>query len=256
MADTRPAEPRSGPGSSVQSAEVNEGVEESGLAVPGMREDAQRAFLAKVFGWMFLGLLVTAGVAAWFSQTVDMETFVADNPFVFFGAIIGQLVLVIALVAMVNRMAPALAMAMFLLYSGLTGFVFSMIISGYTTGSIASTFAITAGMFGAMALFGFVTKRDLSSLGSILFMALIGFIIASIVNLIWFNETIYWVLTGIGILIFCGLTAYDMQKLKEIGAGEMDEEASDRAAVVGALALYLDFINLFLLLLRIFGRSR
>ena len=109
---------------------------------------------------------------------------------------------------------------------------------------------------GAMALFGFVTKRDLSSLGSILFMALIGFIIASIVNLIWFNETIYWVLTGIGILIFCGLTAYDMQKLKEIGAGEMDEEASDRAAIVGALALYLDFINLFLLLLRIFGRAR
>ena len=235
---------------------MTEGVEESGLVVPGASEDAQRAFLAKVFGWMFLGLLVTAGVAAWFSQTVDMETFVADNPFVFFGAIIGQLVLVIALVAMVNRMAPALAMAMFLLYSGLTGFVFSMIISGYTTGSIASTFAITAGMFGAMALFGFVTKRDLSSLGSILFMALIGFIIASIVNLIWFNETIYWVLTGIGILIFCGLTAYDMQKLKEIGAGEMDEEASDRAAVVGALALYLDFINLFLLLLRIFGRAR
>ncbi len=235
---------------------MNEGVEESGLAVPGVREDAQRAFLAKVFGWMFLGLLVTAGVAAWFSQTVDMETFVADNPFIFFGAIIAQLVLVIALVAMVNRMAPALAMAMFLLYSGLTGFVFSMIISGYTTGSIASTFAITAGMFGAMALFGYVTKRDLSSLGSILFMALIGFIIASIVNLIWFNETIYWVLTGIGILIFCGLTAYDMQKLKEIGAGEMDEQASDRAAVVGALALYLDFINLFLLLLRIFGRTR
>ena len=235
---------------------MSEGVDQSGLVVPGVREDAQRAFLAKVFGWMFLGLLVTAGVAAWFSQTVDMTTFVDDNPFVFIGAIIGQLVLVIALVAMVNRISPALAMAMFLLYSGLTGFVFSMIISAYTTGSIASTFAITAGMFGAMALYGFVTKRDLSSLGSILFMALIGFIIATIVNLIWFNETIYWVLTGIGILIFCGLTAYDMQKLKEIGAGEMDEEASDRAAIVGALALYLDFINLFLLLLRIFGSSR
>ena len=235
---------------------MEEGVEDKGLVVPGVREDAQRAFLAKVFGWMFLGLLVTAGVAAWFSQTVDMATFVADNPFVLIGTVIAQLVLVIALVAMVNRISPALAMAMFLLYSGLTGFLFSMIVSAYTPGSIASTFAITAGMFGSMAIYGFVTKRDLSSLGAILFMGLIGFIIGSIVNLIWFNETIYWVLTGIGILIFCGLTAYDMQKLKEIGAGEMDEEASDRAAIVGALALYLDFINLFLLLLRIFGSSR
>lgn len=225
-------------------------------ATPESVAVVQQSFLNKVFGWMFLGLLVTAAVAAYFSQTLDMQQFVADNPFVFFGAIIAQLILVFVLVGAVAAMSPAVAALVFLLYSGLTGFVFSMIISGYTTGSIASTFAITAGMFGAMALFGFVTRRDLTSLGSILFMALIGFIIASIVNIIWFNETIYWILTGIGILIFCGLTAYDMQKLKEIGAGEMDEEASDRAAVVGALALYLDFINLFLLLLRIFGRAR
>jgi FtsH-binding integral membrane protein len=111
-------------------------------------------------------------------------------------------------------------------------------------------------MFGAMALFGFVTKRDLTSLGSILFMALIGFIIASIVNIIWFNETIYWILTGIGIVIFCGLTAWDMQKLKQMSTQAMDDDTADKAAIVGALSLYLDFINLFLLLLRIFGRSR
>jgi FtsH-binding integral membrane protein len=166
------------------------------------------------------------------------------------------LVLVFVLVGAVAAMSPSVAGLVFLLYSGLTGFVFSMIISAYTPGSIASTFAITAGMFGAMALFGFVTKRDLTSLGSILFMALIGFIIASIVNIIWFNETIYWILTGIGIVIFCGLTAWDMQKLKQMSTQAMDDDTADKAAIVGALSLYLDFINLFLLLLRIFGRSR
>lgn len=225
-------------------------------ATPEQVAVVQQSFLNKVFGWMFLGLLVTAAVAAYFSQTLDMQQFVEDNPFIFFGAIIAQLVLVFVLVGAVAAMSPSVAGLVFLLYSGLTGFVFSMIISAYTPGSIASTFAITAGMFGAMALFGFVTKRDLTSLGSILFMALIGFIIASIVNIIWFNETIYWILTGIGIVIFCGLTAWDMQKLKQMSTQAMDDDTADKAAIVGALSLYLDFINLFLLLLRIFGRSR
>jgi FtsH-binding integral membrane protein len=132
----------------------------------------------------------------------------------------------------------------------------SIIFAVYTTASIAGTFFVTAGMFGAMAAIGWITKRDLSSLGSILFMALIGLILASIVNIFVANEALYWIITYAGVAIFCGLTAYDMQKIKKIQESGVDaySEQGKKAAVMGALALYLDFINLFLFLLRIFGR--
>lgn len=215
-----------------------------------------QSFVNRVFLWMFAGLMVTAGVAAWFASTMDMQAFVEQNPLVFFGAIIFQLVLVIALVGAVSKMSSALAAAVFVFYAGLNGFVFSMIVSAYTPGSIASTFAVTSAMFGGMALFGWMTKRDLGPLGTFLFMALIGLIVGSIVNIFFFNQTIYWILTGAGIVIFAGLTAYDMQRIKELSQSGMDEETASRAAVMGALSLYLDFINLFLMLLRIFGQQR
>lgn len=217
--------------------------------------DAQ-SFVNRVFMWMFTGLIVTAAVAAWFASTVDMTAFVKENPLVFFGAIIGELILVFILIGAISRLSTGAAAALFILYAGLNGFVFSMIVSGYTPGSIASTFAVTAAMFGGMALFGWTTKRDLGPLGTFLLMALIGLIIGSIVNMIWFSQGIFWVLTGAGVLIFAGLTAYDMQRIKEMSRAGMDGETAGRAAVMGALSLYLDFVNLFLMLLRIFGQSR
>lgn len=215
-----------------------------------------QTFLTKVFGWMFLGLAVTGGVAALIGSNDALLTDITENPMILIGVVIGQLALVIALVAAINRMPVGLAMLMFLLYSATVGVTFALLFELYTTESIFTAFLVTAGMFGALAIFGAVTKMDLSKVGAIAFMALIGLILATIVNIFWANETLYWVTTYAGVLIFAALTAYDMQKITQLSKAGLEGEAESRASIIGALSLYLDFINLFIFLLRIFGRSR
>jgi FtsH-binding integral membrane protein len=225
-------------------------------AAPQIRaEEEQLTFIQRVFAWMAIGLAITGAIAAVIGTSVD-ETWWNDHGMLLFGLIILELAVVFGLIFAINKINSTLAIAAFFLYSALNGVTLSIIFAVYTTASIAGTFFVTAGMFGAMAAVGYFTKRDLSKLGSILFMALIGIILASLVNLFLKNEAIYWVITYAGVAIFCGLTAYDMQKIKKMQAAGADaySEQGKKAAVMGALALYLDFINLFLFLLRIFGR--
>lgn len=211
------------------------------------------SFLSTVFAWMFVGLLVTAGIAGAVGTSESMLTDVTSNPLILLVVIVFQLGLVFVLAARADRMSAPAATGLFLLYAALNGVMFAFIFELYTTQSIFTTFAITAAMFGSMAAYGYFTGADLSKLGAILFMALIGLILATIVNLFWANDALYWITTYAGVAIFAGLTAYDMQKLKRYG--EAGASGQGRA-IQGALALYLDFINMFLFLLRIFGQAR
>lgn len=217
---------------------------------------ARQSFLASVFGWMFVGLALTAGVAAYVAATSNVLDWFEEHPFAYLGMIIAQIGLVLTIAAGINKLSASMAVFLFALYAALNGFIFSIIIEAYTTVSIVSSFATAAGMFAGMAAFGYVTKRDLSSLGSILFMGLIGVIIGSVINIFWANSVLYWFVTFAGVLVFCGLTAYDMQKIKHMGESGIDGEAARKASILGALALYLDFINLFIFMLRIFGSAR
>ena len=219
--------------------------------------EVQSEFIRRVYNWMGIGLATTAIVAMFTASSPTLINLIFGTPMVFFILIIGQLGLVIALSAAINRLQASTASLMFFLYSALTGLTLSAIFLAYTQASIASTFFITAGTFAAMSIYGYTTKRDLTSWGSFLFMGLIGIILASVVNMFMRSEAIYWVVTYGGILVFVGLTAYDSQKIKQMAAqGFGDAEMERKGAVIGALRLYLDFINLFLLLLRLFGRRR
>ncbi len=221
--------------------------------------EASTIFLAKVFNWMAIGLGLT-GLAAFL--TVNSQAaiqFIFGNKMVFYGLIFGELGLVFYLSARIERISAQAATGLFVVYSTLNGVTLSAILLVYTMTSVAATFFVTAGMFGAMAVYGFVTKKDLSSWGSFLFMGLIGIIIASVVNIFLGSSMMSWMISGIGVLVFTGLTAYDVQKITRIGAqGIMDggESAIRKGAIMGALALYLDFINLFLMLLRFMGNRR
>ena len=221
------------------------------------RVDASSVFLAKVFNWMAVGLGIT-GVVAYFTAMLGLAQTIASSG-LFLILIIGELGLVFYLSARINKMQAGTASSIFLLYSVLNGLTLSVIFLAYTGTSIAATFFITAGMFGAMAVYGLITKRDLSGFGSFLFMGLIGIIIASIVNIFLKSSSLYWVISMIGVLVFTGLTAYDVQKIKKMGEDgimEQGEAAITKGSIMGALALYLDFINLFLMLLRFFGGGR
>jgi uncharacterized protein len=226
-------------------------------ALPSSQAQLTRqAFMTSVFGWMFVGLALTAGIAAYVAASGDMLAWFEDHQLAYFGMFAGQLALVVAISAGINKISYSVAVFLFAAFAALNGFTFSVILEIYTTASIATTFAVTAGMFGGMATYGYVTKRDLTSMGSILFMALIGLIIGSVVNIFWANSVLYWLVTFAGVLIFAGLTAFDMQKLKQIGESGIEGESAQKASILGALSLYLDFINMFLFLLRIFGNSR
>ncbi|MBX9497658.1 Bax inhibitor-1 family protein [Yersinia enterocolitica] len=217
-----------------------------------------QAYMAQVYGWMTCGLLLTAVVAWYAANTPAVMNFIFSSQITFFGLIIVQLGLVFVISGMVNRLSGSMATSLFMLYSALTGLTLSSILIMYTGASIASTFIICAGMFGAMSVYGYTTKRDLSGLGSMLFMGLIGIVLASIVNIWLKSPALMWAVTYIGVLVFVGLTAYDTQKLKNMGA-QLDSNDRDnfrKYSIVGALTLYLDFINLFLMLLRIFGNRR
>jgi FtsH-binding integral membrane protein len=215
---------------------------------------AARGFVADVFGWMFLGLGITAGLAAFFSSQNDMVRFVDDHPGVVIGVIIAQFVLVIGLVAGMNKMSSSTARLVFCLYAATMGFTFALIFETYSTASIASTFAVTAGTFGGAAAFGWITKKDLTMVGQVAIFLLIGLILTMVVNFFVGSSTLEYVISGVGVLVFTALTAYDLQKIKRIAAQATgDGEAERKAAIFGALALYLDFINLFLFILRLTG---
>lgn len=217
-----------------------------------------QAYMAQVYGWMTCGLLLTAFIAWYAANTPAVMEFVFSSKITFFGLIIVQLGLVFVLSGMVNKLSAGMATSLFMLYSALTGLTLSSIFIVYTYSSIASTFVVAGGMFGAMSLYGYTTKRDLSGFGNMLFMALIGIVLASLVNM-WLQSTaLMWAVTYIGVIVFVGLTAYDTQKLKNIGEqiDTRDTQTMRKYSILGALTLYLDFINLFLMLLRIFGNRR
>ncbi|MEN8141547.1 MAG: Bax inhibitor-1/YccA family protein [Thermodesulfobacteriota bacterium] len=213
-------------------------------------------FLAKVFNWMAVGLGLTAVIAFAVSSAMTPEILAANRGLLFI-LMFAELGLVVYLSARVEKLSPATATALFLLYSGLNGITLSWVLLVYTATSVAATFMVTAGMFGAMAVYGFVTKRDLSSWGSFLFMGLIGIIIASVVNIFLGSSQMSWIISGIGVIVFTGLTAYDVQDISRMGSSvemaQAGEGAVKKMAIIGALRLYLDFINLFLMLLRFLG---
>jgi len=217
-----------------------------------------QAYMSQVYGWMTCGLLLTAFVSWFAARTPAVMELVFANRITFFGLIIAQLALVFFLSGMVHRLSCAVATGLFMLYSALTGVTMASIFLVYTYSSIASTFFVTAGMFGAMSFYGYTTKRDLSRFGSLLFMALIGIVLASLVNFWLKCPALMWAITYMGVVVVVGLTAYDTQKLKNIGdqIDARDTENLSRYSIMGALTLYLDFINLFLMLLRIFGNRR
>lgn len=224
------------------------------LATPAL---AQRTFINKVYGWMAAALMITAIVSLFTASTPALIGTILENRFLFYALLIGEIGLVFYLSAAINRMSVQTASISFIAYSILNGLTLSVIFIAFTKESLASTFFVTAGTFGVMSLYGFVTKRDLTSIGNLCGMALIGLIIGTLVNIFWHNSTLYWITTYAGVLIFVGLTAYDTQKIKRLNSQvDGNTEAGEKVAIMGALALYLDFINLFLMLLRIFGRRR
>lgn len=186
----------------------------------------------------------------------DMVNYLTSNSFLFYGLLIGELALVWYLSSAIHRLSPQSATLLFLLYAGINGVTMSLIFLLYTTASIASTFLVTAGTFGVMSFYGYMTKTNLSSIGNLCFMALIGLIIASVVNIFLVNDVLTLVISYVGVLVFVGLTAYDTQKIKESALHAQGEDGIHRHAIMGALSLYLDFINLFLMLLRILGGRR
>ena len=219
----------------------------------------QNAVFAKlmrsVYLWMVLALVITGLTAAYVASSPGYISALVNNPVLFYGVIIAELALVFILSGRIHKMSFTSASLMFILYSLLTGVSLSTIFLAYTESSIATTFLITAGTFGTMSLVGFVTKKDLSKLGGILFMALIGLIIATVVNIFLVSDTLGWIINYVGVLIFVGLTAYDTQKIKQMMReyGTDINEQTQKMALMGSLSLYLDFINMFLYLLRIFG---
>jgi FtsH-binding integral membrane protein len=217
----------------------------------------QSRFITKVYGWMAFALGLTGLVAFYTAQSPELLSLIFSNSYGFWILFGLQIGIVVFLSARIDKMSANTAIGSFLLYSVITGFVFSMLFLVFTMGSIASTFFITAGTFAVMSLIGYYTKTDLTSFGRIMMMALVGLIIASIANYFMNSPTLYWITTYAGILIFTGLIAYDTQKIKEMNIiGNEGTDDDKKEAIMGALCLYLDFINLFLLLLRLFGSRK
>lgn len=216
-----------------------------------------RRYMQKVYGWMFFGLLISAGIALYTAMTPSLYRVILGNRVLYFGIIIGQVALIFLLFWLIPKIRAWLAVTLFLLYCVATGFTLSVIFVIYTTTSIALSFGIAAVMFGSMSVYGFFTKTDLTSIGSILVMGLWGLVIAMVVNFFMKNEILHYVVSAAGVVIFTGLTAYDTQKIKNMNIiGNEGTEEDLKEAVTGAAILYLDFINLFLFLLRLVGRRR
>ena len=213
----------------------------------------QNRLIRQVYAWMGAGLALTAFMSLITLSSPAMLNAVLGNKLVFYGLMIGELALVFTLAGAINKLSATTATLIFIAYSALNGITLSSVALVYTSNSITSTFVITGGMFGAMSLFGFMTKRDLTSWGSFLFMGLIGVVIASVVNIFVGSSAVSWVISGLGVIVFTGLTAYDTWKIKAMAAQGTEGR---KPAILGALTLYLDFINLFLMLLRFTGNRR
>ncbi len=216
-------------------------------------------FVRSVYNWMGIGLALTGLVAFYVSNSPTFLRIVFGNPIILILLIVAELGLVFAISGMVNRMSAGMATSLFVIYSALNGVVLSSIFIVYTRTSIVSTFFICAGTFIACSIFGWTTKKDLTSFGGFLFMGLIGIIIASVVNLFIRSSAMNLIISYIGVFVFVGLTAYDTQRLKQMALTQpagLDAGVIRKGAILGALSLYLDFINLFLFLLRIFGQGR
>lgn len=213
----------------------------------------QNNLVRQVYAWMGVGLALTALMALVTISTPELFRAIVGNKMIFYGLMIGELGLVAVLSGAINRLSGTAATLLFLGYSVLNGITLSIIFLVYTADSISSTFMISAGMFGAMSAYGYLTNRDLTSWGSFLFMGLIGVVIASLVNIFLHSDAVSWITSGIGVIVFTGLTAYDTWKIKALA---LQGESGRKPAILGALTLYLDFINLFLMLLRLLGDRR
>lgn len=214
------------------------------------------ALMRKVYLWMTMALVITGFTAYGVATSPAILSAILMNKMLFFGLIIGEFALVIGLSAAINRLSLSMATLMFVLYSVINGATLSVIFLAYTLSSIANVFFITAGTFAVMAFIGYTTKKDLSGMGKMLMMALIGLIIATVVNLFLRSTGLQLIVSYIGVLVFVGLTAYDTQKIKQmLMMAEDTGETAQKLALLGALSLYLDFVNMFLYLLRIFGKE-
>src|SRR5262250_2238002 len=210
-------------------------------------------FLRAVYGWMCVGLAVTAVVAYTIASSPALIGTLVANHFLFLALFLVQLGVVFFLSARVDRLAPGTATGLFLFYSALTGVTLSVILIAFTGASVATTFVVTAGMFGALALYGSTTRRSLAGVGQFVFMGLIGLVLASLVGMFWHSDALQFAISVVGVIVFTGLTAWDAQRLKQMAVATPEGQAGSYA-IVGALSLYLDFINLFLMLLRFTGR--
>ena len=219
--------------------------------------DAARvtAFLRMVYGWMCVGLGITAFVAVTVTGSPALVRTIASNQILFFALILAELGLVFYLSSRATRLAPSTAIGLFVLYAALNGVTLSLVLLMYTGASVATTFVVTAGMFGALALFGTTTTRSLAGAGHFFFMGLVGLVLASVVGMFWHSEALQFLISIVGVIVFTGLTAWDAQRLKQMALA-LPEGQIGSYAVVGALSLYLNFINLFLILLRFSGGRR
>lgn len=216
----------------------------------------EQSFITKVYSWMALALAITGVVAVSTAANIENVLPLLGGPGILIVFFL-QIGIVLALSFAINKLSAGVATGLFIFYSALTGFTLSTLFFVYTTESIASTFFVTAGTFAAVSAYGYVTKTDLTKMGSLLIMGLIGILIASLVNIFLQSSALSWAVTYIGVVIFVGLIAYDTQRLKRMAVGvSYDGDVQRKASIIGALALYLDFINLFLKLMRILGRRR
>lgn len=214
------------------------------------------AVMKRVYVRMFVGLLITAFVALGVASSPAALMFIFGNKIVFWGMLIAMLAMAFLIPARLHKMASGTVMALFFVYAALMGAWMSSIFMAYRISSIVYTFFITAGTFGAMSVYGYFTKTDLTRIGSYLIMALFGLMIAIIVNIFVGSSTLGWIISVVGVLLFVGLTAWDTQQVKQMAAMNLNPQLADKLATMGAMNLYLDFINLFLFILRIFGGSR
>ncbi len=216
---------------------------------------AQNAVMRSVYTWMTLALAITGLTAMYMAKSLTFINAMTQNSMLFWGILIAEVVLVMYMTARINKISFTTATLLFIAYSILNGVTLSVLFLVYTMSSIATTFFVTAGTFGVMAVFGYITKKDLTRIGSLCIMGVIGIIIASVVNMFLHNSMMDMIISYVGVLLFIGLTAYDAQKIKRLLSGDDIEvnESTQKIALLGALTLYLDFINLFIYLLRILG---
>lgn len=216
---------------------------------------AQNALMRSVYTWMTLALAITGLTAMYMAKSLTFINTMTQNSMLFWGILIAEVVLVMYMTARINKISFTTATLLFIAYSILNGVTLSVLFLVYTMSSIATTFFVTAGTFGVMAVFGYITKKDLTRIGSLCIMGVIGIIIASVVNMFLHNSMMDMIISHVGVLLFIGLTAYDAQKIKRLLSGDDIEvnESTQKIALLGALTLYLDFINLFIYLLRILG---